>query len=88
MKIRLHRKFKKFHKVKIAPNKQLVLQTEKRISLFKDNFRNPLLENHKLSGAKKELCSFSVTGNIRIVYLPVSDDEVIFIDIGSHNQVY
>lgn len=88
MKIKLHRKFKKFYKIRITPNKQLALQTKARISLFKANFRNPLLENHKLSGAKKGLNSFSVTGDVRIVYMPISEDEVIFLDIGSHNQVY
>lgn len=88
MKIRLHHKFKKFYKIRIAPNKQLVLQTETRINLFKANPRNPILENHKLTGAKKGLNSFSITGDIRIVYLPISEDEVVFMDIGSHNQVY
>ncbi|MDO8570893.1 MAG: type II toxin-antitoxin system mRNA interferase toxin, RelE/StbE family [Candidatus Daviesbacteria bacterium] len=88
MRIRLHRKFKKSYKIRISLNKKLVLQTETRINLFKANLRNPLLENHELSGAKKGLDSFSVTGDIRITYMPISEDEVIFMDIGSHNQVY
>jgi len=47
-----------------------------------------LLQDHRLSGAKKDLRAFSITGDIHIVYLPISDIEVIFMDIGSHNQVY
>ena len=88
MKIKLHPKFKKAYKTRIAPNKKLIKQTENRIGMFKTNHTNPVLKDHGLSGAKRQLRAFSVTGDIRIVYIPVSEDEVIFIDIGSHNQVY
>ena len=49
---------------------------------------HPLLKNHPLTGAKRELRSFSVTGDVRIVYQLSGDDDAIFFDIGSHNQVY
>lgn len=88
MRISLHPQFKKFYKNRIATDKKLIKQTEARIALFKGDPKNPLLKDHGLTGAKKELRAFSVTGDIRIVYLPVSEDEVIFLNIGSHNQVY
>lgn len=88
MKIKLHNRFKKAYKSRIAPHRKLVQQTAERIDLFKTNPKNPLLKDHGLSGAKKDLRAFSVSGDIRIVYLPVSENEVIFLDIGSHNQVY
>jgi addiction module RelE/StbE family toxin len=88
MKINLHPQFKKSYKSRIATNKKLVKQTEARITIFKDSPKNPLLKDHGLTGAKKELRAFSVAGDIRIVYLPVSAHEVTFLDIGSHNQVY
>lgn len=88
MKIKLHSGFKKVFKIRIAPNKKLVLQTEERIALFQTNHENPILKDHGLIGAKRKLRAFSVSGDIRIVYLPISQMEVIFIDIGSHNQVY
>lgn len=88
MKIKLHRKFEKSYKVRVALNKKLVLQTKLRISLFKADPRNPILNNHELTGTKRELSSFSVTGDIRIVYILIAEDEVMFFDIGSHNQVY
>lgn len=88
MKVKLHHLFEKSYKSRITPAKKLVLQTEERIALFKSNPKNPLLKDHGLTGTKKGLRAFSITGDIRIVYLPVSDTEVIFIDIGSHNQVY
>lgn len=88
MKIKLHRLFEKSYRNRIQPNEKLVLQTDQRIDLFKINSQNSVLKDHALTGAKKDLRSFSVTGDIRIVYLPVSEAEVVFMDIGSHNQVY
>jgi len=88
MKIKLHRKFEKSYRTRIASNEKLVLQTEARINLFKTNPKDPLLKNHELVGAKRGLRSFSIAGDIRIVYMQLTEDEVIFLDIGSHNQVY
>lgn len=88
MEIKFHPRFKKSYKRRIAPNKKLALQTEERIILFKSNRKGPVLKDHGLSGAKKGLRAFSITGDIRIVYIPLSDEEVVFIDIGTHNQVY
>lgn len=88
MKIRFYRRFKKAYKNRIASNKNLVSQTEERIALFKSNRKHPTLRDHPLVGAKRSLRAFSITGDTRIVYLPISENEVIFIDIGTHNQVY
>lgn len=88
MKIKYHPRFKKNYKNRIAPNKKLILKTSERIALFQNNHTAPLLKNHALTGAKRGLRSFSVTGNIHIVYQPLENNEVIFFDIGSHNQVY
>lgn len=88
MKIGFNPRFRKNYSVRIAPNKKFVQRTKERIDIFKSNNRHSSLKDHKLIGAKKKLRAFSVTGDIRIVYLPISEDEVIFIDISSHNQVY
>lgn len=88
MKIELYRGFKKAYKLRIASDKQLIAKTAQRISLFKSDPKNPILKDHGLIGAKKGLRAFSITGNLRLVYLPVSQEKVVFIDIGSHNQVY
>lgn len=88
MKVKLHHLFEKSYKARVASSNKLISQTEERIALFKSDPKNSLLKDHGLTGAKKKLRAFSVTGDIRIVYLPVSDTEVVFIDIGSHNQVY
>lgn len=36
----------------------------------------------------REFWAFSVTGDIRVIYRMLSEDEAELFDIGSHNQVY
>lgn len=88
MKIRLHSKFVKNYHRRIGSNKNLVIQVEERIEVFKNNPNDPILKNHILKGSKNRYKSFSITGDIRIIYEQISSDEVVFLDIGSHNQIY
>jgi len=41
-----------------------------------------------LSGKLKELGSFSVEYDVRVVFYFVSDSKAIFIGIGKHDEVY
>ena len=88
MKIERHTTFKKSFKKRIAPNKKLVNRMSQRIKLFLVDPKNPILRDHKLKGGKITARSFSVTGDIRIVYKRFSSNHVVFLDIGTHNQVY
>ena len=88
MRIDFDRAFKKAYQKRIVQNKKFVAQTGKRIALFKENRFHPLLKDHALEGELSYLRAFCVTGDIRIVYYPVSKDHMLFLDIGSHNQVY
>ncbi len=69
-------------------NPVLDKKTEEIITIFKNNHRDPILRDHLLKGKKQDLRAFSITGDIRIVYKIISKNEVLFLDIGSHNQVY
>ena len=88
MKIEIHPSFKKAYKKRILNNPKLLLKMTQGIKLFQDNSNNPILNNHGLKGSKKSLKAFSITSDIRIVYLKVSEDHVILLNIGTHNQVY
>lgn len=46
------------------------------------------LKNHPLSGKMAGRWSFSVTGDVRVVYRFLMPDVIILLRIGSHNQVY
>ena len=88
MKVRADKNFDRNFKKRIQSNHKLSSQFNKRLKLFSENPSNSLLKNHHLEGAKKDLFSFSITGDIRVIYKQVTPEEVIFVDIGSHNQVY
>lgn len=45
------------------------------------------LRTHKLSGKLKELWSFSVTYDNRIIFY-FEGEKAVFIDIGTHDEVY
>lgn len=88
MIIQKNKNFKKAFKNRIKDNSKLVKKAKERVSLFVENPKNPILKDHQLTGDKKEFRAFWITGDIRIIYFPISKDKVLFIDIGSHNQVY
>ena len=88
MKIELHSNFKKSYKKRIRGNSKLEFRVKERMQLFLDNPLSPTLGIHKLKGKKIALQSLSITGDIRIVYFQKSKDKVVFLDIGSHSQVY
>lgn len=88
MKIELHPSFEKFYNKRIARNPKLAAKTSERIALFVKDPYHPLLLNHVLEGKKAHLRAFSVAGDIRIVYFLIGKDHALFLDIGTHNQVY
>lgn len=88
MKITLHPNFDKAYRKRIFQNKKLVKKVDERIKIFQSNPKSPILKTHSLTGEKQGYSSFSITGDIRIIYIQLNEDMVIFHDIGSHNQVY
>lgn len=88
IKVELSPRFKKAYKKRINENKKLQVQVEERIDCFRINPKHPLLRDHELKGDFRKLRSFSITGDIRIVYQVLTVDYVRFLDIGTHNQVY
>lgn len=88
MIIKSNPNFDKDYRKRIKPNKQLDHQFRKRLDIFVNNPGHPLLHDHKLKGNKKELRSFSITGDIRVVYRMIDSETIELLEIGSHNQVY
>ncbi len=80
--------FNKSFQKRIAFDSKLVSQFLNRLQILLNNPTHPLLKLHKLSGSLGNLYSFSVTGDVRVLFEKVSDDEILLRDIGSHNQVY
>jgi len=87
MHLKYAKKFIKNFDKRIARNVKLKNQFQERVELFLRKPQHPLLKNHKLSGAKKYLNAFSVTGDVRVLYYQ-KEETIYLVDIGTHNQVY
>ena len=59
-----------------------------RVEIFLENPFDSRLRTHKLTGSLIELWSFSIEYDIRVVFYFVADDKVVFVDIGTHDEVY
>ena len=80
--------FRRAYKKRVAPFAEKVLIFREKLSLFVQNPYNPQLKTHKLSGKLKHLWSFSVENDLRVLLYFVDEMNVIFEDIGSHDEVY
>lgn len=87
MKIQYHREFLKNYKKRIAPYPKLEKQFQAQLEKLLKDSKDSSLRDHKLIGKRKNFRSFSVTGDIRVVYIIV-DNNIWLFDIGSHNQIY
>ncbi|HVC36685.1 MAG TPA: type II toxin-antitoxin system YafQ family toxin [Candidatus Dormibacteraeota bacterium] len=85
--IRLTKDFDKSYKKRILPNRNLRDTYANRIAAFQKGERDSLLDDHALKGRMKGKCAFSIVGDVRVVY-EETDSTYIFLDVGSHNQVY
>ena len=64
-------------------------QYRKTLELLELNPKHPSLRLHALDGHLKGLSSVSINMSYRIVLeLVIKDEEIILINIGSHDQVY
>lgn len=79
-----HRDFDKSYKKQTDEVKRAF--KERRNLLFIDN-GHPLLNNHPLQGKWHGCWSINVTGDVRAIY-EVEGFIAIFLDIGSHSQLY
>ncbi len=88
VKVELDKVFRKHYKSRISRNKNLVRKYEQRFEIFLRDRRNLLLKDHKLTGKLRDKRAFSITGDIRVVYMEESKDNFVFLDIGTHPQIY
>lgn len=87
MKIEYNATFIKHYKKRILHKSSLKEKFEERLDIFLSNPKDPILKDHPLKGKKEKLRAFSITGDIRVVYI-INNNIAYFFDIGTHNQVY
>ena len=68
---------------------ELISQYEKTLKLIEVNPNHPSLRLHKLHGKLSELYSISIDISYRIcIDFIIDKDQIIPIDIGTHDEVY
>lgn len=82
-----HRNFEKHYVKRIKPHQKLAEQFAERYKLFLAGERGKPLDDHALSGGLQGRRSFSISGDVRVIYIELAD-QIIFLDIGTHSQVY
>lgn len=58
------------------------------IDIFMSNPYHSSLETHKLKGKLTGYLAFSIQYDLRVVFYFASGTEVVFTDLGSHDEVY
>lgn len=85
MQIVTDRKFDKRFKKQSSKIKK---EFERRLRILVKDIDDPILNMHKLSGKLKDLWSFNVSGDIRVVFDKSQKGIIILVDIGSHSELY
>ncbi|HEY6327726.1 MAG TPA: type II toxin-antitoxin system mRNA interferase toxin, RelE/StbE family [Blastocatellia bacterium] len=88
MEIAFSSSFKKALRKRIASDPGVEARFWERVEMFKTNPFDPRLRTHKLSGKLKDLWSFGVEYDLRVIFHFVDDQRAYFIDIGTHKEVY
>jgi addiction module RelE/StbE family toxin len=86
MKIQTTRRFDKAYAKLTDDDKDRV---DDALRLFEKNPFNPSLDNHKLKGKLKEFRAITAGYDLRLVYREEGGHVVvIFLSVGTHDQVY
>jgi addiction module RelE/StbE family toxin len=88
MRIAFDPSFKRAYRKRIAPSEKLQKKFEELLPVFISHPFDARLKTHKLSGRLQGLYSFSVDYDTRVVFYFEGEDKAVFIDVGTHDEVY
>ncbi|MBW4535005.1 MAG: type II toxin-antitoxin system YafQ family toxin [Pleurocapsa minor HA4230-MV1] len=88
IKISFSSSFLRVFKKRIKGNTKLESRFWTKVEVFTNNPFDPSLRTHKLSGKLKDLWSFSLEYDERVLFYFTDDGNAVFIDIGNHDEVY
>jgi len=81
--------YRKQAKKFISKHPELIKQYEKVLKLLCLNLQHPSLRLHKLSGKLGGLFSVSINISYRmLINFIIKDNQIVPIDVGSHDEVY
>ncbi|MDI6766133.1 MAG: type II toxin-antitoxin system YafQ family toxin [Bacteroidota bacterium] len=88
MKVCFDPTFKKAYRKRIATSEKLKQHFFELLHVFINDPFDAKLRTHKLSGKLDELYSFLVDYNIRVIFYFADKEKAVFLDIGTHDEVY
>jgi addiction module RelE/StbE family toxin len=80
--------FKRAFKKRFQGKDELERKFRVKLEKFRNNPYDPSLKTHKLSGKLKDLWSFSIEYDQRIIFYFTDSGKAVLVDIGNHDQVY
>jgi mRNA-degrading endonuclease YafQ of YafQ-DinJ toxin-antitoxin module len=81
-RIKISSRYKKSFRV-LDP--QIQEKAIEKINIFRENPFDPRLKTHKLHGKDRDCWAFWIDYKYRIKFTFLSDNEVLFLDIGPHD---
>lgn len=67
---------------------ELKERAKEKEKIFKEDPFDPRLDTHKLHGKDKSLWAFSINRSLRIKFEFLGNNQVLYVDIGPHDNVY
>lgn len=79
---------KKFLRAANKLSKDIQDKIELKENIFRNNPFDSRLKTHKLHGKDKKYWAYSITGDYRIKFLFLDDDSILYLHVGTHDEVY
>ena len=87
-KINLSTKLKGKLKRWVLKHPEKVYELIEKLLLFQSDTNHPLLRTHKLSGELDGLYAFSIEEDCRVLFKIYDAENIVLLDIGTHDEVY
>jgi addiction module RelE/StbE family toxin len=78
----------KFNKNYTKLNNKLKTKFEERLTLFNKEPCSRLLNLHKLNGEYEGTWSINITGDYRAIFYKKTEEIMVFINIGTHSELF
>lgn len=79
---------KKFDKAYRKLDSLIRKKSKERIKLFSENPFHPLLHNHSVDPPFTDARSINITGDYRAIFTREGENQFLFINIGTHSELY
>lgn len=80
--------FKRAFRRRIKGESELEEKFWRRTEIFKADPFDARLKTYKLSGKLKDLWSFTIEFDLRVLFYFADENKAVFVDIGKHDVVY